>query len=330
MMPQFRWPLLPLSLFVISGGVWSCTSSQPPRAPATPPAMKALAPIPMPTPADTRPMDYPGVHNVVAYQPGYLSGSQPEGDSGFDTLAAMGIKTIISVDGAAPEVEKAASRGMRYIHLPISYNGIGEERGLELTRATRDAMRVGPVYIHCHHGKHRSAGAAAMACVHLGWSTPEQGVARMKVSGTSPNYTGLYACAQRASLLDEKVIDAVSADFPEISKPTDFVQGMVDVDHAFEHLKEIEKAGWKTPESSPDLVPAAEAGRLADLYRSLQETRYVKEEPVGLTELLRDAHAQAHALEEWLAAGEQDGAKLSAQFKLVAASCKDCHVKFRD
>ena len=105
---------------------------------------------------------------------------------------------------------------------------------------------------------------------------------------------------------------------------------MVDVDHAFEHLKEIEKAGWKTPESSPDLVPAAESGRLADLYRSLQETRYVKEEPVGLTELLRDAHAKAHALEEWLAAGEQDGVKLSAQFKLVAASCKDCHVKYRD
>jgi protein tyrosine phosphatase (PTP) superfamily phosphohydrolase (DUF442 family) len=115
--------------------------------------------------------DLPGVHNLVAYDDGYVSGRQPEGDVGFDTLAAMGVKTIISVDGAEPEVEKAGVRGMRYINLPITYGGIEDARQLETTRATRDAMREGPVYIHCHHGKQRSAGAAAVAVANLGWST---------------------------------------------------------------------------------------------------------------------------------------------------------------
>jgi hypothetical protein len=266
----------------------------------------------------------------VAFHPGFLSGSQPDSNAAFDTLAAMGVKTIISVDAAEPEVDKSKARGIRYIHLPISYGGIDDTRGLELTRATRDAMRDGPLYIHCHHGKHRSAGAAAMVAAHLGWCTPDQGVARMKVSGTAANYTGLYASASNAKPLDEAVINAVPANFPSISRPSGFVQGMVDVDLAFEHLKEIEKAGWKTPASSPDLVPAAEAGRLADLYRALLETRYVKRKPAELTSMLRGASQEAQTLEAPLATGTTSPATLSAQFKLVAAFCNDCHAPYRD
>jgi len=38
----------------------------------------------------------------------------------------------------------------------------------------------------------------------------------------------------------------------------------------------------------------------------------------------------AQSLEDLLASGERDGAKLSAHFKIVAASCVTCHVKYRD
>ena len=179
----------------------------------------ALAPIAMPTVAETKPRDYPGIHNAVAYHPGFISGSQPEGDkgdknAGFKTLAAMGIRTIITVDGAEPNVEEAKKYGMKYIHLPIGYNGFDEERELQLTRATRDAMKDGPVYIHCHHGKHRSAGAAATIATNLGWETAEQGVARMNVSGTAANYTGLFACAAEARPIDKATLDAVDAQLP--------------------------------------------------------------------------------------------------------------------
>jgi len=290
---------------------------------------RALDPIAPPSPTDPAAHDYPGIHNAVAFHDNFISGSVPEGDAGFDTLAAMGVKTIISVDGAVPEVDRASDRGIRYIHLPIGYNGFDNTRKLELVRATRDALTEGPVYIHCHHGKHRSAGAAATVAASMGWETPQGAVARMKVSGTSASYTGLYACATNATVLSVATIDAVPAKFPSVSRPNGFVQGMLEIDAAFDHLKAIEKAGWKTPVDHPDLVPAAEAGRLADLLRVLADD-YAKANPADFAQGLTENGRHASTLEESLVAGETDAARLSVQFKLVAASCKDCHGKYRD
>lgn len=300
----------------------SCAGPGPAPRPAVPA-------IPLPTMADAGPRDYPGLHNAVAYHEGFISGSAPEGDAGYDTLAAMGVKTIISVDGAAPEVEEARARGMRYIHLPIGYNGFDEERRVELVRAARDAMADGPVYLHCHHGKHRSAGAAAAVGASLGWMTPEEAVARMKVSGTAPNYTGLYACAANASVLSEAAIEAAPAEYPEVSPPAGFVKGMVEIDVVMEHLKAIEAAGWMTPPDHPDLVPAAEAGRLADLLRVHAEGARAEKEGPDFAEHLRENGRRASAVEEGLLA-RAEGAELSARLKLVSASCKDCHAKYRD
>lgn len=286
--------------------------------------------IPSPALADATPRDYPGLHNVVAYHDGYFSGSVPEGDAGFETLAAMGVKTIISVDGAAPEVERARALGIRYVHLPIGYNGFDEERRLELARASSDALKDGSVYVHCHHGKHRSAGAAAAVGVSLGWGTPEEMVARMKVSGTAPNYTGLYKCAADSTELTPGQISAVPANFPEISQVTSFVKGMVEVDEVMEHLKAIEKAGWKAPPDHPDLVPVAEAGRLADLLRQLSEGGRASREPEAFAKMMARNSAEAQAVEDGLLQSPVDASGLSAKFKIVAASCKECHEQFRD
>lgn len=323
--------LAPLSLAAILGTISACSptniaSREPPHA-----IQPAHPTIPLPPLNASKPLDYPGIHNAVAYHDGFISGSVPEGNDGFQTLAAMGVKTIISVDGAVPEVDKANTLGMRYIHLPIGYNGFDEDRKLQLVRATRDAMTDGPVYIHCHHGKHRSAGAAAAVAASLGWQTPEFGVDRMKVSGTAPNYKGLYAVASGATLLNVSTINAVPANFPAVAKPSGFVQGMVEIDVAFEHLKLIEKASWTTPADHPDLVPAAEAGRLADLYRTLGESDYTKRKPSDFARLLTKSNEEAQKLEDLLASpGPKDHAALTTQFKLIAASCKECHVKHRD
>lgn len=320
-----------LALAAILGTISACTPTNNASRVAQTTHQHAQPSIPLPTLDASKPLDYPGIHNAVAYHDGFISGSVPEGDAGFRTLAGMGIKTIISVDGAVPEVEKANALGMRYIHLPIGYNGFDEDRKLQLVRATRDAMATGPVYIHCHHGKHRSGGAAAAVAASLGWQTPEFGVDRMKVSGTAPNYKGLYAVAGNATLLNVSTINAVPANFPAIAKPSGFVQGMVEIDAAYDHLKAIEKAGWITPTDHPDLVPVAEAGRLADLYRTLGESDYTKRKPSDFARLLTRSNEEAQKLEDLLAApGPKDPAALSAQFKLIAASCKECHVKYRD
>lgn len=290
----------------------------------------ATTPLPPPSVNDTKPSEFPGLHNVVAYHDGFYSGAQPEGDEAFESLRGLGIKTIISVDGAVPNVDAARAAGMRYIHLPIGYNGFDEERRLQLVRATRDAMKDGPVYLHCHHGKHRSAGAAAAVAAGLGWMTAEQGIARMKVSGTAPNYKGLYTCAAESQVLSADVIDRVPAKFPSVWKPATFVRQMVEIDEVTDHLKLIEKAGWIAPPDHPDLVPAAEAGRLADHLRDAAAGERTKKEPGEFGAMLLASLRQAQSLEESLAASPVDATRASASFKLIVASCKDCHAKFRD
>ena len=331
-----RMTRLGLALLLAGCGVLiSCTArhSAPPAEPRE--AARLARPVPRiepPTMEDDAPREYAGLHNVVAYHEGYLSGSVPEGEAGFDTLAGPGVRTIISVDGALPDVAAARARGMRYIHLPIGYNGFDEQRKLQLVRATRDALHDGPVYIHCHHGRHRSAGAAGTVIASLGWASPDGMIARMKVSGTSPEYRGLYACTASAVVLDERVINAVPADFPEVARPSGFVKGMVDIDAAYEHLKLIQKAGWRVPPNHPDLVPAAEAGRMADLFRVLieQDRAMQRDRTAEFEAMMHENGLHASVLEEMLLAGERDAERLSEQFARVSRSCKDCHVVYRD
>lgn len=297
-----------------------------PAAAFSPPAAR----IDPPLMSDDAPRDYDGLHNVVAFHDGIYSGSVPEGDAGFDALVALGVRTVISVDGAEPDVVRARQRGLRYIHLPIGYNGFNDERKLELVRATRDAQRIGPVYLHCHHGKHRSAGAAGAVVASLGWRTADEAVSRMRVSGTAPGYRGLYAVAAEARVIPASVIDAVSADFPEVSRLEGFVKGMVEIDGAFEHLRDIEKAGWRTPPDHPDLVPVAEAGRLADLFRLLADGDYSQRKQEEFTQWMRDSARISSNLEVMLAEEPLEIGRLSRAFATLTAACKDCHVRYRD
>lgn len=85
-----------------------------------------------------------GIQNPFQVMPGLFCGSGPEGEAGFPSLKKRGIRTIISVAGARPNVESARKHGMRYVHLPIGYSSVPEETGLPIARVVRDLP--GPVY----------------------------------------------------------------------------------------------------------------------------------------------------------------------------------------
>jgi protein tyrosine phosphatase (PTP) superfamily phosphohydrolase (DUF442 family) len=104
--------------------------------------------------------------NPVRLHPRVISGGLPEGDEAFAELKALGVRTIVSVDGAEPDVDTATRYGLKYVHLPHGYDGIPESRVRELAKAVRELE--GPLYIHCHLGKHRSPAAASAACVAAG------------------------------------------------------------------------------------------------------------------------------------------------------------------
>ena len=145
-------------------------------------------------PAAPERLDIRGVENAYRLSPRLYSGGDPHGAEALAALKGLGIRTLISVDGAAPDVEAARKLGLRYVHLPIGYDGVPREQAVKLVKAMKTLP--GPVYVHCHHGKHRGPAAAAVCGLATeGW-TEEQALAWLERAGTSPDYRGLYASAR--------------------------------------------------------------------------------------------------------------------------------------
>lgn len=311
-------------------------ASQP--APATQPASATQSTSAMQTASSTQPAqaahpagEYAGLHNVFVVAEGILSGSVPEGDAGFDALRGLGVRTIISVDGMTPDVQRAHEHGMRYVHLPVGYDGIPDEKQNRLARAVRDLPR--PIYIHCHHGQHRGPAAAASAAVVLGLLSPAEGVAYLKQAGTGDMYGGLYRCVREAVPAGAAELDAVSNDFPEIAQISGIVAAMVEIDAAFEHLRLIQKAGWRVPEDHPDLVPAVEADRLGTLLESMDRADAANVSRAGRETFDTLAGEGAHAARELsrlLKDREAAGDALDRGVERVRTSCQQCHRQFRD
>lgn len=280
-----------------------------------------------PSPAAAAPVEFPGLHNVVAYGPDLYSGAVPEGLEGFESLRALGVRTVISVDGALPDVEAARSEGLRYVHLPIGYNGVSPERARELAKAI--ASLPGPIYVHCHHGKHRSAGALAVAGVMSGKFDNAYAIERMKVSGTAPTYTGLFQGAEQAKPLDAATLAGLECAFPEQSRPSGMVSGMVAIDEFNDQLKEIEQAGWTVPAHSPDLVPASVARQLVEHLGALRTDEHSVKAGAEFIKALDDSAAKGSALQQALEL-QLANEERTARMKALQASCKACHKQFRD
>ena len=214
-------------------------------------------------------VDAPGVPNLIRLTEGIYQGATPEGDAGFASLEKLGVKTAISVDGATPDLEDAHRHGIRYVHLPIGYDGVTREQALRLAKAVRDLP--GPVYIHCHRGTLRGPTAAAVARLFLDdHCTVEQALAGMKLAGFDPRYTGLSAAAKELKRPTTKELDEVSTDFPEAAPPSGLRQVMVAVDATLDNLRAIRKAEWSTPKDKPDLDPPHEGLQLVEHFKELQ------------------------------------------------------------
>lgn len=270
-----------------------------------------------------------GLENLIEVRPGVWSGSMPEGEAGFASLAALGVRTVVSVDGARPNVEEAGAHGMRYVHIPVRYNGIDEPDQLALARVFSELER--PIYLHCHHGKHRGPSALAVGLIATGELDAAAGSALLDRAGTSPSYPGLFACVREAGPVGPDELAAAVArgevELAEISTVSGMVEAMAEIDRAWGHLKEIRAAGWRAPDDHPDLVPTAEAGRVVDLLR----VSGADEQTAGDAEFARMMAASeqlAAMLEAALVDG--DAERSEAAYRALGASCKACHVAYRN
>lgn len=277
--------------------------------------------------AIAQPLPSAHVHNLFRATTNLFSGNSPDTDAAFAEIARLGVKTIISVDGAKPDAATARQHGLRYIHLPIGYDGVPLNRVVELVKAAQTV--AGPIYVHCHHGKHR--GPAAVAVIGeatAGWTT-NQAVAWLKAAGTATEYAGLYKSAMDFRLPDTAAL-ATAIELPEAAKTSSLVEAMVAIDEEMERLKSAQKSGWKAIPNQPDVVPAHTATILWEHFKEMARTDDTVRRPEDYRTKLAASEKAADQFRALLRDASADTAARDTAFKSLGQTCAACHKPYRN
>ncbi len=288
---------------------------------------------------DVPPEEYDGLHNVFRLGDKIISGGEPLNLAAFDTLEEMGVKTILSVDGKAPNWQAAAERGMRYVHVPIEYGGIEDETLGQIAKTFREAQ--GPFFVHCFHGKHRGPAAAAVGRIVLDGIPRERALAEMlQWCGTATKYHGLFEEIAFADVPDAETTQAITFDFPRERKFEGIRATMIPMARHWDEVKYSIKRDWQPDPEHPDVVPAQEALKLAQLFGQCETMPDYKNEMPKSDQVLdwfeqgkRGTQDLARILgqqQELEAQGVDWREQALAAYRVAAQSCKSCHVQYRD
>jgi protein tyrosine phosphatase (PTP) superfamily phosphohydrolase (DUF442 family) len=267
--------------------------------------------------------DLAGLHNVIEAGDGLLSGSEPEGEEGFVSLAKLGVKTIVSVDGARPDVEAARRHGLRYVHIPIGYDGLTERASAAIARAAREADR--PVYVHCHHGKHRGPAAAAIACIVSGKADGQDALRILELAGTGKEYPGLWRDVEHYQAPSP---DAPLPELVEVADVGTLAAAMAGVDRQWDNLKLCRDSKWESPRDHPDLSPLQEAVLLREALHEAGRTTPADRFDERFRTWLSEAESLAAEIEANLK--NSNHREAGRGFELLDQACKRCHAAYRN
>lgn len=274
-------------------------------------------------PEENLPHELPGLHNLMQLSKDVYSGSEPEGDEAFESLKMLGIRTIVSVDGATPKVELAKKFGMTYVHIPIGYDAVPLAARLALTRVSQESMT--PIYIHCHHGKHRGPAAVAIVCHAKKITDAAGGLLILEKAGTSRDYAGLWRDVENYVVPPD---GTVLPELVEVAEVETLPAAMARIDRTFDNLKLCATQEWKSPAQHPDLVATQKALQLQEAFheanRLLPKDKYDETFRKWLIESDQMA-SKLHA-----ALNSNDTARASATLTSLQKSCQQCHAKYRD
>ncbi len=273
------------------------------------------------------PLSSTHVRNLFRATTNVFSGNSPSGDAAFAEIARLGVKTVISVDGSKPDVATARKHGLRYIHLPIGYDGVPTNRVAELAKAAQSSD--GPVYVHCHHGLHRGPAAVASICQSTaGWTT-NQAVAWLKQAGTAADYAGLYRSAINFRLPEASALARI-VELPEVARTSSMVATMVAIDEEFDRLKAAQTAGWSKIPNQPDLTPAPSATILREHFRELARLDDTAKRPEDYRAKLAVSGKAADHFRGLLRDAKTGTPTRDAAFKALGQTCSACHQGYRD
>ncbi|MEL6105462.1 MAG: hypothetical protein AAFU85_05485 [Planctomycetota bacterium] len=272
--------------------------------------------------------------NLVQVHPRVLSGGLPADAKAFVELVDRKVRVIVSVDGAKPDVDIARAHGLRYIHLPIGYGGIHPARVMELAKVVHDYDDV--IYIHCHHGKHRAAAAAAVACIASGRVEPDQAVEVLDVAGTDKVYQGLFRVVRQTQRVPDSELEALVVDYREIADVPPMAEAMATIEQTFVRVERL-ATDRQSLATEVSLMEARQDVRLLRQQLSeLLRTQDMSEHAPGFRKRLHSSVSSVEKLEAMMVdeeAGDDSTlprTRLLKQVQRISQSCVDCHTRHRD
>ena len=331
-----------------SGGLALAPSKAPARGALAP----ELAPVPEPlaltgsayeaaglfTLPDVDAGEHTGLHNLYWLSDQILSGSEPEGPRALEKLADLGIRTVLSVDGKAPEHQSAERYGLQYVHVPIRYSGLEPDELLSIAKTFQELE--GPFYVHCFHGQHRGPAAAAVGRVLLDGASREEAIAEMRqYCGTSEKYEGLYSAIALGDLPAPEEVAGHPFDFAPEHRVDGLRAAMIDLPRSFDTLVDMSKRDWRPNPNHPDANARNEAARMVEMFEQLQTLPEVTSAPEDFREHVDsslensrrllfslDAYGQAANSADVEAAGNSALESLQA----LRSDCRSCHAEHRN
>ncbi len=259
------------------------------------------------------------IHNFLKVTENLYSGGEPQGEADFKQLAAQGITTIISVDGAKPNLLLAKKYGLRYIHIPIGYDTI-DQHALDSMATVLNTYDTS-LYIHCHHGKHRGPAMAAIAWSLKSDPTKEEVYQYLHKAGTSKNYKGLW---ESVKIFNAESISNPKVKLYETAPVAKLVEEMAIMDRISDRLKACKDAGWQSPEGHDDISPPHEAVMLAERFRELLRIK----DHADMKDQLKQSEDLAWTLSDELQ--KKDFKAADTTFNSIKKRCTDCHKEKRN
>src|SRR5262249_42798824 len=132
----------------------------------------------------------------------------------------------------------------------IGYDGVPDRAAGALAHAARAAE--GPIYVHCHHGKHRGPAAAAILFATTGAAQGKEALKILGVVGTGKEDSGLW---RGVEAYREPPSEAELRELVEIAEVGSFAAAMAAVDRQWDKIKLCRDSNWETPREHPDLSP---------------------------------------------------------------------------
>lgn len=124
--------------------------------------------------------------NLVKVHERLYRGGRPT-ELGIKQLKSMGVKTIVNIENSEDAVTEdkkfAAAHGLRFISVPFATWETPQDENVDYVLKTLQDRSLGPIYLHCKHGRDRTGMIMGLYRVFAdGWD-PKTAYQEMKDRG---------------------------------------------------------------------------------------------------------------------------------------------------